>query len=80
MMVSLLLNSFFNNYGIFYYILVSLQDNVSTQNTETLRNQVVNQTLKEITSRKNCMYCKKHINKIQPLKNKIIMVSRKMQQ
>lgn len=71
---------FFTTFGIIivYLFLDSLNNNVSTQNTETLRNQVVNQMLKEITARKICMYCKKHINKIQPLKNKIILVSRQI--
>lgn len=57
----------------------SVKNNISTQNTETLRNQVINQMLKEITTKKICMYCKKHINKIQPLKNKIILESRQTQ-
>lgn len=50
---------------------------VSTQNVEALRNHVINQMNKQIAVKEMCMYCKGAINKIQLLKNRIIMVKRK---
>lgn len=52
-------------------------DLVTTQNVESLKNFVFNQTLKQITATEMCMYCKAEINKMQLLKNKIIMAMRK---
>lgn len=50
---------------------------VISQNTETLRNYLINQMLKEGKSRAVCMFCKTGIEKIQALKNKIILITRK---
>ncbi|XP_057669657.1 DNA-directed RNA polymerase I subunit RPA1 [Diorhabda carinulata] len=50
---------------------------VISQNTETLRNYFINQMLKEVKAKGVCMFCKSIIEKIQTLKNKIILVKRK---
>ncbi|CAH2001248.1 unnamed protein product [Acanthoscelides obtectus] len=51
---------------------------LSTQNVETLRNQFIYKTLRDVKARKTCMFCKRHIDRIQALKNKIILSARKL--
>ncbi|KAG5891414.1 hypothetical protein JTB14_031480 [Gonioctena quinquepunctata] len=50
---------------------------VLSTNTERLRNQFINEMLREVKTRTVCMFCKKKIDKIQALKNKIILITRK---
>ncbi|CAG9861401.1 unnamed protein product [Phyllotreta striolata] len=53
------------------------QKHVLNQNTETLRNKFINDFLKEVKTTHVCMFCKGRINRLQTLKNKIILISRK---
>ncbi|EFA05003.1 DNA-directed RNA polymerase I subunit RPA1-like Protein [Tribolium castaneum] len=46
---------------------------VLTKNTETLRNQFVNEMLREVKARETCMHCKHSMEKVQVLRNKIIL-------
>lgn len=50
---------------------------VLTKNTETLRNQFINEMLKQVTPRTNCMHCKNSMDRVQLLRNKIILSTRK---
>ncbi|KAJ8913639.1 hypothetical protein NQ315_007356 [Exocentrus adspersus] len=50
---------------------------VSSLSTETLYNQFVNSLFRDFKPRGFCMYCKRGINKIQALKNKVIMSIKK---
>lgn len=50
---------------------------VLNKNTEALRNLFINDMLKEVKIGKVCLYCKKSIDKIQVLKNKVILTGRK---
>ncbi|CAG9831713.1 unnamed protein product [Diabrotica balteata] len=52
-------------------------NNITSQNTETLRNTFVSKMLKDVKSRKICLFCKTRINKIQALKNRIILTTKK---
>ncbi|KAJ8947655.1 hypothetical protein NQ318_009539 [Aromia moschata] len=49
---------------------------VLCQNTEALRNQILSQLLKDFSPKKMCMFCKSSIDKIQVLKNRIIVNTR----
>lgn len=48
-------------------------DIYQTKNTEILRTQALDSILKHLRSRQSCMFCKKPLQRIQSLKNKIIM-------
>ncbi|KAJ8970269.1 hypothetical protein NQ317_017164 [Molorchus minor] len=48
-----------------------------SQNTEFIRNDLLSQLLKEASVGKQCQFCKSEINKVQVLKNRIIVSTRR---
>lgn len=53
---------------------------ILSKNTEKLKNQFINSMLKEIKTRQSCMHCKCALDKIQVLRNRVILSNRKKTQ